>query len=240
MLTGHPNQVVPSLCRSIERYTRKYSRFYVGRTQDPWSRMAAHNQKWAQSNHTLEHMIMIYKSGSFASMVKVEAGIIEHIKSTIQSKRNTKELLNKRHGDWQESFVFYLYMLVDDGSRKESLSKDVDWDQMHHRGLASESMGQIRKLIRDNAEDQEYIYVGFTDDPDRRFYQHQRIYEKSASWSKMVVLFEGSNLHDTYVAENLIINYALGKFGSDMCLNASQKYEPDARQPYLVYVLAGD
>lgn len=247
MLTGHPNQVVGSLCRSVAGYAREYSRFYVGRTQEPWSRMAAHEKTWAGEKHTLRHMILIYKTSSFAHMVKVEAEIIEHIKSEVRPYRDRKVVLNQKHGDWQESVAFYLYMLVDDGSKKKSISKDVDWDQMIHRGLATNKMGDIRALVRKNAkkdedkdEDHAFVYIGFTDDPERRFTEHQRLYEEEASWSKMIVLYEGSNLHDTYLAEDLLIHYALRKYGSDMCLNASLKHETHARQPFFVYVLVGD
>lgn len=183
-------------------------------------------------------MIKVYRTSSFACMVKVEANLIEHIKA--EARQYGHKVLNRKYGDWQESSVFYLYMLVDDGSRKNSLSTTVDWDQMQHEKLASQSMKAIKNLIKENAEDQKYVYVGFTDDPDRRFYQHQRIYEKSASWSKMIVLFEGSNLNDTYVAENTIIDFAQNEFGLEKCLNAKQKYEPDERQPYFIYVLGGE
>lgn len=234
-LLGPAQAVLPSLIRAVPQYASPYDLLYVGRTKNPWKRMAAHRFTWAIAGNTLHHMVKIYKTNSFADMVKVEAKLIEYIRHY-----SGKTVLNKIFGDWDDSIVFYLYMLLDDGSKKREISTDVDWDQMEHRGLFSENIGKIKKKIEILGEDQEYVYVGFTDDPDKRFSQHQKIYIKSESWSQMVVLFESGNLHDTYLGENKIIQSTIKNFGSEKCLNASIKSELRADQYYFVYVLVGN
>lgn len=236
--TGHPNQVAGWLPRSLGQYTINYNRFYVGRTQDPWTRMRRHRDAWRAKRRALYHMIEIYKTKSFANMVQVEAKVIAYLKG--RATRGNKKMLNKAHGDWQESDNFYLYLLVDDGTKKSNLSTEVDDTQMIDSGLASSKMGDIEKLIDKNSQNQTYNYVGFTDNPKVRFQSHQTVYAKSESWSKMVVLFKGKNLSDTFLGENSIIRYTRGKYGDDFCLNASFKHEPASNEYYYVYVLLGN
>jgi predicted GIY-YIG superfamily endonuclease len=128
-------------------------------------------------------------------------------------------------------------MLLDDGSIKTEISTFVDRDQGVRVGLFSHDT--IKNKIEKLAENQKYIYVGFTDDPVERFSQHQKTYIGSESWSQMVVLFESGDLHDTYVGETRIIKSTMKKFGKEKCLNESMKYELGASQYYSVYVLVG-
>ena len=56
--------VLASLRRSVGQYARNYDLLYLGRTKDPWTRMAAHRRTWANDGNTLQYMIKIYKTAS--------------------------------------------------------------------------------------------------------------------------------------------------------------------------------
>lgn len=232
---GRAPEVSQWLQSSIGQYMRGHEHCYIGRTMDPWRRFGEHCSRY--KNDKLLHMTLIYKTRSFASMVKVESEAIEYING---STTYTGRVLNEVSGRALAE-DFYLYGLVDDGTKKKSLSDTIEETKYLTEGKrASDRLGEIDTQVKRAFRGAAYTYVGFTEDPQTRFKQHQKVYVKSEAWSKMVIFFKSKNLHDTLGCEGKLISMAKKHGKADCCLNVQQPKPWSANHDFFVYILVFD
>lgn len=228
----HPSDVEENVKRSLGQYVSRCEYVYVGRTNNPEARFNAHQRNLEPGVKKWDEMVVVYGTRSLGFSVQMENALIQFI----QHGRFNNVRWNTKGTQWEGPQDFAVYLLVDGSGRRKSTPNNVPtWPAdvvtgHYNRGLEA----QLCQMVDRYAKNQKRIYVGMTNDPRRRFGEHQR--EWQIPWDDMIVIYQTSSLDYAAQAEAMLIKYINeNKYPSQ---NTAGGMMPTDEEPYFyVYFL---
>ncbi len=246
----HPSKVSRTLkdwvLARIERKDCLY--FYIGQTCNPRDRFSAHQRRMKNDDVSLwDDMEVIYGNQSHGFVNDIENDLIGLCKG--HKKWNARGF-NYAGPRYEASTEFFVYVLVDHGSDGSYINKTPDdhfmYVETNKAAPKASRDGPVMTAFKDSLKENttgraaKAFYVGFTNDPQRRFREHQdedRTTYADHPWEQMLVIYKTPSLDNALAVESELI--ALGqKNYRSKCKNAASGRVHEGRLPYAyVYYL---
>ena len=198
----HPSYVERSLKSSLSRYAEYCDFVYVGRTDSPERRLVEHQNALDPSWTIWDEMVVVYKHYSLGFVVQLENALIDFINK--ESYDNIR--WNTKGTQWHGPQTFYIYLLLDADQRRKNPQSKPDYGSMRS-GHVHEIRPALQKLLDQYAAQRSLLYVGVSNDPERRYREHQSWWAPNDRWDRMVVLYQTSSLNYALQAESQLIHY---------------------------------
>ncbi len=230
----HPSYVEESVRRSLGQYISRCNYVYVGRTNNPESRFKAHQNNLDPGVKNWDEMVVVYATRSLGFSVQMENALIEFIqRGKFQNVR-----WNEKGTQWRGPQDFTVYVLTDStGQRKPKPNNNPLWPAgilTGHYDLALQQL--LCQKLDYYTRNKKRCYVGMTNDPWRRFGEHQRDWD--IGWDNLIVLYRTSSLDYAARAETKLIQYIKDKRNQSKFLNTGSGMMPADEEPYFyVYFL---
>lgn len=199
-------QIEDSLKKVLSAYQRHHGKsLYVGITGNLEQRCSQHHTNWGNQ---WEKMIVIYQTPFPGEAMKAENQLIEYGK-----KEGIKVELENIQGARDLSSGLYVYVLIDkkanshDGP-KEPINDEIwrTWMKDYKKtGLPNSVIGTLNHRIGQYARHSDYIYIGMTNNPKRRWGEHQRKWAPRDKWDEMRLVYETTSLGNVMKVEDALI-----------------------------------
>lgn len=209
--TGDFGAVRASINRALGQYIVRAESVLVGRTNSPERRYREHQRSRQQAGKKpWARMIVLHESSTFPEIVKAEGMAIDWLRSRMQGNDKDKVdwLVNRRGGDQIESGEeHFVYLLLDSRTTVVDPKPEPDW--LYSTGHTSDVMTGLRQALAAYAQRNDYLKIGRTNDPLRRWKEHlaERRREND-KWDRMVVIYATSSLHSAALTEKELIRHA--------------------------------
>lgn len=200
-----PSSINEGLLKTLSAYNQHHGyngELYVGFTGNLEQRFERH--KTAQ----WKKMVVVYRSWSMTSAVDVENRLIKYG----QDSDVGIELKNIK--GVQDISKRYVYLLTDrrekyyDGPKSIDCDTWIEWENKCKTGPLDARLivGVLKGKLSRCINKEECIYIGMTNDPKRRWREHQR--KRSRKWDQMHLLYSTTSLGNAKTLENILIKYA--------------------------------
>lgn len=199
----HPSTAEGSIKRSLAQYISRCDYVYVGRTNNPEQRFNAHQRNLDPGIKKWDEMLVVYGTKSLGYSVQMENELIEFI----QRGHYDNVRWNTKGTQWNGPQEYAIYLLVDGHGERKPLPNNIPTlsdDQVsghYNPGLEAVLQKQTEMYVKN----QKRFYIGLTNDPWRRFGEHQR--EWTIPWDDMVVIYRTSSLDYAARAEAMLIEH---------------------------------
>ncbi|MEM7189590.1 MAG: hypothetical protein AAF439_08250 [Pseudomonadota bacterium] len=236
----HPDHVLGDLKGYIRQRqndaagTLEY--WYVGQTDNPDLRLAQHQSSCAgRSDAPWTDMFVIYGHTDLGYVTKVENELIEYLNMRAGKRGEDDRVLNVKGAQYRGNQTFSVYILIDDnptsssGAKQQSAAREPSTNKSH---CFAEGKKKVDTQTREKTviakfdaatkvdtggytRPAQYIYVGFTNDPARRYREHQGKMKKEFGgnvWQEMRVVYQTPSLNDALDVETLLIDHARKTF----------------------------
>jgi predicted GIY-YIG superfamily endonuclease len=192
-----------ALRRAIGQYARQADHVYIGRTNDPDRRWGEHQRKRrAVAKTPWQRMVVIHHLETLAEAALAERALIKYVEDGPYAKKLWNEAPG---GEAPEPETEYVYVLLD--ARGEP-STEPSW--YYCTGHFSHVRDGLIRAIGQYARHYDYLKVGRTNDPWRRWREHQSERRRAGDrWEKMVVIYASSSSRYIALAEQELIGHAL-------------------------------
>jgi predicted GIY-YIG superfamily endonuclease len=203
--TGKFRDVETSLRRALGQYARHHNYLKIGRTNDPERRWTEHQRERRKVSDSWSRMVVIYESSSFNDIVQAEKLLIDYARQTHYEAEVWNDISGSDKG---EPSTEYIYVLLDALGEPE---QEVKWyySTGHYPSVANSLKRALGQYAKQSAF-QRHIKIGRTNDPERRWKEHQAERKRdNDSWQKMIVIYASSSSKYIRQAEKELIDYAL-------------------------------
>lgn len=199
----HPSAVENSVKSSLAQYISRCDYVYVGRTNNPEQRFSAHQRNLEPGVKKWDEMLVVYGTKSLGYSVQMENTLIKFIQRSYYENVRW----NTKGTQWSGPQDYAVYLLLDaSGMRKPqpntvpTLANNLVTGH-YNPGLETILQQQVEAYIKG----QNRFYVGFSNDPWRRFGEHQR--EWLTAWDDLIVIYSTSSLDYAARAEAMLIEH---------------------------------
>lgn len=245
----HPQKVLAPLRALLTRRVndKRCAYFYIGQTTNPKARFDQHQERMAAEGYsTWDWMQVVYGHRSLGFVTDVENALIEHLR---QHPKFAEKGFNAAGSRYAGRQTYCVYVLID-SNQNAYVNRVPDDHFCHQETNKRASKVEMETIIKDNFRlaikegdnnrTADWIYVGYTNDPNRRFREHQlemnRHYEGNI-WDQMLVLYQTPSLDKAILAESVLIEHATRYYGKH-CLNTIEgRVRRDESTYYYVYFL---
>jgi predicted GIY-YIG superfamily endonuclease len=229
-----PGKALPLLKKFIDRRQNvnpdQLNYWYVGQALDPEARLRQHQADCDQRKDSRwTDAYVIYGAQDIGSVTQVENGLIDYLQRRAARRGEQGRLLNVAGARCAGDQQYHVYVLVDDhprsssGAKRQRAAEKPNWDHCYRQqaeaaGEAQRNRSVIQRFERavlaedgGRARAVRYCYIGFTNDPRRRYREHQALMMKHFGgnvWEEMRVIYQTSCYQAALDAEAAVIAHA--------------------------------
>jgi len=202
---GEFSKVEQATRKALGQYNGRSKKIRIGRTNNPERRYYEHQRKQRNDGaKAWSRMIVLHETSNLREAKQAEALLIDWM----EEKYGKAAIGNRRGGDtYYDDEMFVVYLLLDSlGDPKE----EPDW--LYSTGHTQAVISGLRKALAAYARHNPHIKVGRTNEPSRRWTEHQREREADGdSWERMVVIYVTSSSHYAREVEKGLIEHVRQK-----------------------------